>query len=122
MHNKNMEFMDFYTDSLEKKAQAPGTQPPMTPPAGPPPGQAPTAQPGQPPIPSDANTVLEVPPETNTEEQTSAVTCDSACQFAQNPEKRCMLNSITFTQDDKGLFSCSQFQPAMEAAPAPEML
>lgn len=51
------------------------------------------------------------PPEEQNKETT--VTCLSGCQYAQNPEKRCMLESVSFSQDENGVFVCGQFVPMM---------
>lgn len=49
-------------------------------------------------------------------EKETVVTCLSGCQYAQNPEKRCMLESVTFSQGEDQSFTCGQFmevQPTM---------
>lgn len=92
------DFMDFYSGSFGKTA---GAQPQPAPQAAAPaPGPA-------------APAAAMIPPEAN--DQTTAVTCDSACKYAQNPEKRCMLGSVTYTQSEDGSFMCSQYSPAPEA-------
>lgn len=101
-------FLDVYNGAFEKNAQ-PGAAPAApTAPAAPPPA---AAAPGMPPPPVPSPESVEAP--AMSEDQATQLTCDSACQFAQNPEKRCMLGSVTFTQDEQGTFMCSQFKPAM---------
>ena len=48
------------------------------------------------------------------EEKDTAVTCVSDCQYSQNPEKRCMLDSVTFSQSEDGSFVCGQYAPLEE--------
>lgn len=53
------------------------------------------------------------------------LTCMSDCAYAQNPEKRCMLDSVSFSMDEKsGSFVCGQYQQTQDTtegeAPAPQ--
>lgn len=44
--------------------------------------------------------------------QDTRVTCLSNCQYAQNPEKLCMLESISMQMmGQEGVFSCGQYVP-----------
>lgn len=103
-------FMDFYTDKLggihKNAAAAPGGAPAGAPPGG----GAPVGAPMQAPP-----AAMAMPEPTD---QASAITCDSACKYAQNPEKRCMLAAVTYTQDEDGSFMCTQYSPAPEAIQA----
>ena len=53
------------------------------------------------------------PPEEDAKE--TVVTCMSNCTYSQNPEKRCMLESVSLSMDEKsGAFTCGQYSPAQE--------
>lgn len=47
--------------------------------------------------------------------QDTRVTCLSNCQYAQNPEKLCMLESISLQMmGQDGIFTCGQYSPVMD--------
>jgi hypothetical protein len=47
------------------------------------------------------------------------VTCLSDCQYSQNPEKRCMLESVSISQDESESFMCGQFTPVAQQMEQP---
>lgn len=49
-------------------------------------------------------------------ENATEVTCISNCKYSQNPEKRCMLKSISLQMPEEGTFICGQYDP-VEVAP-----
>ena len=56
------------------------------------------------------------PPEEN--EKETIVTCMSSCTYAQNPEKRCMLEGISLSMDEgSGTFMCGQYSQMQQMQP-----
>lgn len=49
-------------------------------------------------------------------EDETLVTCMSDCMYSQNPEKRCMLKSISLqmSEDGKSIFACGQYSPVQQ--------
>ncbi len=55
------------------------------------------------------------------QEKETVVTCMSNCTYSQNPERRCMLEGVSLSMDEKsGAFACGQYSPAQEQ-PQPGM-
>lgn len=62
---------------------------------------------------------VEAPPEEDNKE--TVVTCMSDCVYAQNPEKRCMLENISLAMDEgSGTLSCGQYAPNQSMEPGVE--
>lgn len=51
------------------------------------------------------------------QDKNTLVTCMSDCQYAQNPERVCMLESISLNMSKEGQFECGQYTPTQQAEP-----
>ena len=51
------------------------------------------------------------------EQKDTSVTCLSDCMYCQNPERTCMVNSVSMIQDEQGNFTCGQYSPQQQVTP-----
>ena len=54
------------------------------------------------------------PAEETAKASETAVTCLGNCMYAQNPEKKCMLESVSISMGKPGEFACGQYSPTQE--------